>query len=200
VARLLHWEQSGGYPMRFRYLFLIAAFAIAAPATASAQFGRPGPTPGYRNGYERGLTAGTDDRHHGDRYNYRDERDYIRADGSYRDDYGRRDVYRDEFRRGFESGYRIGYEGPGTGRGRGGYGGNDSSYWNRDDLARQNGFEDGLEAGQKDFRGSRRYEPFSEGRYRSGDHGYKSWYGTKDIYRSRYRDAFVEGYRRGYGW
>jgi len=184
--------------MRFRYLFLIATLAIAAPSTASAQFGRPAPTPAYRDGYERGLTAGTDDRRHGDRYSYSDERDYQRADGLYRDEYGRREVYRDEFRRGFESGYRIGYEG--TARARSGYGGNDSTYGYRNDLARQNGFEDGLEAGQKDFRGNRRYELFSEGRYRSGDHGYKGWYGTKDVYRSRYRDAFVEGYRRGYGW
>ena len=183
--------------MGFRHLVLVATLAIAAPATASAQFGRPAPTPAYRDGYERGLTAGTDDRRHGDRYNYSDERDYQRADGFYRDDYGRRDVYRDEFRHGFESGYRIGYEGPGRGRGNGA---NNGGYGYRDDLARQNGFEDGLEAGQKDFRGHRRYEPISEGRYRSGDHGYKNWYGTKDVYRARYRDAFVEGYRRGYGW
>ena len=90
-------------------------------------------------------------------------------------------------------GYRNGGGPPpwsnGRARGRGGY--NDAAY--------QTGFTDGYEAGLDDGRDRRRFDPVGEGRYRSGDRGYNSNYGTRDAYKLRYREAFREGYEDGYG-
>ena len=81
--------------------------------------------------------------------------------------------------------------GRGRGRGRGGYQTNDYAF--------QSGFTDGYEAGLDDGRDRRRFDPVGEGRYRSGDRGYRGDYGTRDAYKFRYREAFREGYEDGYG-
>jgi len=213
--------------MRLRQLVLVAGLALAAPASAAAQWGTAvprsgipaGAPPAYRDGYTRGVNAGADDRRRGDRFDYKDEQDYRRAEDFYRQGSGNRNAQRDEFRRGFEVGYREGYDRPVSARGRyddygyggygsGGYGnrtygngtyGNGTYGYGRADLAQQNGFGDGYQAGLNDYRAHRRFEPTDEGRYKSGDRGYESSYGPKDAYRARYRDAFIEGYRQAFG-
>jgi hypothetical protein len=92
--------------------------------------------------------------------------------------------------------WRPGTGGPppwanGRGRGRGGNQTNDYAF--------QTGFTDGYEAGLDDGRDRRRFDPVGEGRYRSGDHGYRGDYGTRDAYKFRYREAFREGYEDGFG-
>lgn len=165
----------------------------------------------YRNG-DAGYR-----REYGDRERYRVdfrlgfEFGYREGYGRYRpgyggygrnDDYGRYDPY------GRNDGWRPGTGGPppwangrARGRGRGGYqgGGYQGGGYQYNELAFRNGFTDGYEAGLKDGRDRRRFEATSEGRYRDGDRGYnRDYYGSRDIYRLRYREAFIEGYEYGY--
>ena len=204
--------------MNTRTLALMAAIALATPVLANAQRGGWTPrgddraieTPAYRSGYERGVRGGEDDGRRSQRYDYASKSDYRSGDPGYRRDYGDRDRYRFEFRLGFEFGYRSGYDRfrpgyarddgwrPGRGgpppwanaRGRGGY--------QIRDYAFRVGFTDGYDEGLRAARDRRRFDPVSEGRYRSGDHSYNRSYGSRDAYRLRYREAFREGYQHGY--
>jgi len=74
-------------------------------------------------------------------------------------------------------------------RGRG-YGYNDPAY--------ERGVADGYDAGFEDARDRDRYDPRRSRRYRSGDSGYRGWYGPREYYRNAYRDGFLAGYERGY--
>jgi hypothetical protein len=177
----------------------------------------------YNTGYDRGSRAGADDGQRNRDFNYTSKSDYRSADAGYRNEYGDRERWRTNFRLGFENGYRDGYtryrpnygnggvNGPygsqngdwrpgaggpppwSNGRGRG-RGGNQTS-----DYAYQTGFTDGYEAGLDDGRDRRRFDPVGESRYRSGDHGYRGDYGTRDAYKFRYREAFRTGYEDGFG-
>jgi hypothetical protein len=183
----------------------VTALTLSAPAVAFAQ--RPWTVPNrppassvvpYDQGYDRGLRAGSEDLRRGDRFRFDDESDYRRADAGYRSQFGSRDRYRDQFRRGFEVGYRDGYtrnrSDATRGRALPGYG----VAGRTGDLALDTGFNDGYEAGLKDAQKHDRFDPVSEGRYRSGDHGYKNWYGAKESYKINYREAFRQGYTRGF--
>ena len=44
----------------------------------------------------------------------------------------------------------------------------------------------------------RRNDPIAESRYRSGDHGYRGEYGSRESFKIQYRDAFRNGYEQGY--
>ena len=66
-------------------------------------------------------------------------------------------------------------------------------------IAFDNGYRDGLREGEKDDRHDDRFDYRDEGRYRSGDSGYRREYGPRYEHVSVYRRGFVEGYRRGYG-
>jgi hypothetical protein len=185
-------------------------------------------SPAFRTGFDRGVRVGQEDGRRNDRFDYASESEYRNADTGYNRSYGDRERYRTEFRQGFETGYREGYGryqsgsgGYGTGgyggyddgtwrpgaggpppwangRGRGQGNGNGNGSWQRNDLAFQNGFTDGYDEGLKTVRDRDRFDPVSEGRYRSGDRGYKSNYGSKDTYKARYREAFRQGYQTGY--
>lgn len=93
--------------------------------------------------------------------------------------------------------------GRGAGRGRGG-GAPPAWYYDgygrgqRVDLALENGYLDGYEAGLDDGDDGRRFNPMDERRYRNGDHGYDRRYGPRELYRNRYRQAFRDGYEAGY--
>jgi len=65
-------------------------------------------------------------------------------------------------------------------------------------IAYDNGYRDGLREGNKDDRSNDRYGYRDEGRWRSGDAGYRYEYGPRYAYISSYRRGFEEGYRRGY--
>lgn len=71
-----------------------------------------------------------------------------------------------------------------------GYGYNDPAY--------ERGVADGYDAGFDDARDRDRYDPRRQRRYRSGDNGYRGWYGPKGYYRNNYRQGFLAGYERGY--
>jgi hypothetical protein len=208
--------------MRTRLLVAATAFALLLPAAANAQRGNAPPpgskrfveTPAYRAGYVRGAQFGEDDARRNRPYDFAVKSDYRNGDSGYRREYGDRNRYRTEFRFGFEVGYRSGFDrfrtaygGPGAwrpgaggpppwavARGRGGY--------QRTDYAFRIGFTDGYEAGLRDARDRRRFDPIGEGRYRDGDRGYNRNDGPRDFYRVRYREAFREGYEHGYqdGW
>ena len=188
----------------------VGLFSIAAPSAVPAQGWN---TPGYNEGYQRGQSAGAEDARRGDRFEFTDEGDYRRGDQGYRSQYGNRDRYRDSFRSGYQDGYRTGYGGYGNGRygdgqygdgqygapGRGGYPpwsgrGRDNRY----DPAYQTGLNDGYEAGLDDGRDNRRFDPVSERRFRSADRGYEREYGSREVYKANYRDAFKIGYQRGF--
>lgn len=98
----------------------------------------------------------------------------------YGDNYGRNDRY------GNTSPYGNRY----PGNNRGGYGYNSQAY--------DNGYRDGLEKGREDARDGDSYDPVRHSRYRSGDHGYNSRYGTREQYRLAYRDGFEAGYDQAY--
>jgi hypothetical protein len=67
------------------------------------------------------------------------------------------------------------------------------------DVAFDTGYRDGVEKGREDVRDRDVYDPARHGRYRSADHGYNRNYGSKDEYKGRYRQGFIEGYEAGYG-
>jgi hypothetical protein len=208
-----------------RHLIAAAVATLILPATAGAdpqlgvfvQWGsRARVNAGYNEGYARGIRAGEDDARRGNRFEMYDESDYRNADRGYRPEFGPRDIYRQEYRRGFEVGYEAGFEsvrpygrqGPGGrysipgGPGRNypgrpggpGYGRGAARY----DLASEQGFNDGYEAGFDDGRDGRRFDPISESRYRNGDRGYRPNYGPRELYKANYRDAFRDGYQEGY--
>lgn len=200
-----------------RHLALATTLALSLPAAARAaepqwggqvvvQWGSPAATQAaYREGYDRGVRAGRDDVRRGDRFRYDDEADYRRADSGYDSRFGSRDRYRSEFQRGFADGYRIGYGQDDRYRnlppGRGGqapWANGRGSAYGRYDLASANGYSDGYEAGLDDARDRRRFDPIGESRYRSGDHGYKGSYGSRERYKDTYRVAFRDGYEEGF--
>jgi len=182
----------------------------------------------YDEGYQRGTRAGIDDGQRNREFNYANKSDYRNGDAGYRREYGDRDRWRVDFRSGFEAGYRDGfnryrpnyggYGGYGNSGGYGSTGGYDRNgnwrpgaggpppwangrgrgNYQYNDYAVQTGFTDGYEAGLNDGRARRQFDPVGESRYRNGDHGYKSQYGSRDAYRLRYRDSFRDGYESGY--
>lgn len=188
----------------------LSALLVAVPTAASAaqvsvqlQFGQSAARAAYDEGFQRGERAGIEDAQRGQRFQFTDESDYRRGDVGFQSRYGNRDRYREEFRRGFEVGYGSGfarvtdqwgnYGGPRVTPGYNtGYG------YQRYDLASTNGYDDGYQEGLKDGRDRNAFDPVRESRYRSGDHGYRSAYGPRDIYKARYRDAFQQGYERGF--
>jgi len=75
------------------------------------------------------------------------------------------------------------------------YGGRYGGY---NDMAFQNGANDGYEKGVEDARKNRSFDPLRHDWYRSGDRHYESRYGSKDQYKNVYRDGFRSGYDRGF--
>lgn len=94
-----------------------------------------------------------------------------------RDDYRRNDnrQSRDDYRNIYGSGIGYGYN-----------------------VARQEGYRDGLRAGADDARDRERYNPQKHSDFKKATDGYQRSYGDKGQYRQVYRDAFVQGYREGY--
>jgi hypothetical protein len=72
-------------------------------------------------------------------------------------------------------------------RGRGGYG-----------IARDRGYQDGLNVGSEDSYKRKSYDPERSHFFRSGTDGYSSSYGNKNAYKDAYRDGFLRGYQQGY--
>ncbi len=192
-------------------LAMLAALAVPAATANAGQDPRRAQIAtqyGYDEGYRQGLRVGEDHGRRGQQFNFGVAIEYRQGDYGWRPSYGSRDQYRTDFRLGFERGYRSGYEqyggnrnGPpswSNGRARG------NGNWDRggSDLAFSNGFNDGYKEGLNDGRRRHRNDPYAESLYRSGNHGFQGWYGSREEYRWNYRNAFQRGYERGFadGW
>ncbi len=155
----------------------------------------------YQNGYRAGFEHGQMDRSRGAGYNYRDD-EYQDADRGYNPDSGNRDEYRESFRDGYVAGYNDAYYGrPGR---------YDSDDYDRDhshhgdygrgdgSVAARLGYQDGFAQGRKDAAERKKFKPEKHDDYKDGDRGYHHEYGDKKLYKSEYRQAYVQGYQEAY--
>jgi hypothetical protein len=62
----------------------------------------------------------------------------------------------------------------------------------------EKGYEDGLKRGRRDGDRGDRFDVTRDGKYRDGDHGYKSSYGPRSQYVRAYRRGFEAGYGDGF--
>lgn len=108
---------------------------------------------------------------------YRRDDDYYRRGRRDRDNgrYGRRGRYDDRY------GDRYGY-------------------YNQQlqQLALNNGYNEGIDEGRKDGSKGDRYNYTDEGDYQKATKGYNSRYGDRELYRRYFREGFARGYRDGY--
>lgn len=74
----------------------------------------------------------------------------------------------------------------------------DSAYGSFAQVARINGYQDGLKEGSEDARDGDRFDPFGESEYQSGTGGYRSSYGDREAYKQLYRQSFLRGYREAF--
>lgn len=131
----------------------------------------------YDLGYRRGYGNGNGQWSNGD---WRNDRN---RDGDWRDDRGNQGRSNHPF------GDVLGQSGNYPNGGDGGYGiGN----------ARGIGYNDGLLAGQRDRSTGHSFRPTQNKGYQDADKGYSSSIGDKNQYKQVYRDAFMQGYQRGY--
>jgi hypothetical protein len=66
------------------------------------------------------------------------------------------------------------------------------------EIARQQGYSWGMNAGAADAQRGQRYSPQRSRYYRDATQGYNSYYGNRGQYRQVFRSAFLQGYREGY--
>ena len=165
----------------------------------------------YSQGYQSGIRQGERDARSRRARDYRRHNDYRRAGGWNNSRSGEADAFRRGFAQGYIAGFdranrggwgvpaypshpgpgypSRGYPGPGF-PGGGGYG-----YYS---PAMDRGLEDGYRDGVNAARRNQRYDPVRERRYRSGDAGYNSRFGSREQYRAEYRNAYRQGYDRGF--
>jgi len=65
-------------------------------------------------------------------------------------------------------------------------------------AAYDNGYREGLLAGERDARDGRRFDFRDDRIYDHGDIGYDRRYGSRDAYRAAFRRGYADGYRIGY--
>ena len=92
------------------------------------------------------------------------------------------------------TGYAYGDQGRYGRPGDRGYG----SYRYGERVAYDNGYRDGIKAGENDGRRGRRYEPSRHGDWRDADDGFRREYGDHNLYRRNYRVGFEQGYSQAY--
>lgn len=66
------------------------------------------------------------------------------------------------------------------------------------EVARLNGYRDGVREGAKDAADGDRYDPFGEHAYKDGATGYISKYRNRGDYQRFYRQSFVRGYKESF--
>ena len=103
-------------------------------------------------------------------------------------------------RRAYESGYDQGYQNS-LGANRD-YSGQNVQYGTRsesnDNVATQNGSQDGGNDGLQDRQAGRSSRATKHHNYKEGDRGYSSSFGSKDQFKASYRQAYIRGYEKGY--
>ena len=214
-------------PARAQQLGAIPGSTQAAYAADARQPYYESRRAAYDNGYREGLSEGERDGRRRETRPYQNNRIWQRADKGYNRSYGDMERYQQQFRVGFAEGYQTGYAryGGNVNGGRavprqdtygypGGYGtaypdrrtvdpyyGGQAPYGNSRygySAAYPNGLNDGIEKGREDARKQRSFDPLRHDWYRDGTRHYKSEYGPKQQYATSYRQAFREGYDRGY--
>lgn len=188
---------------RFFLASIFGAVAFTTAAPVSAQWGRPSYSgtgygearrAAYDNGFREGIKEGDKDGRSRDRFEYRDERDFQRADVGYRRHFGDVERYRQSFRAGFVDGYSQAF-----GRYRGyddwRYGGGEREFYA---SPFDNGVRDGIEKGREDARDNDRFDARRHKWYREGDRHYQNRYGVRERYKDEYRRGFLVGYEQGY--
>lgn len=187
--------------------FAVSALLLTSTACATTTYGRPGYRVGDRDDrayYERGVRdgreAGVDDVRRGRSYDASRHREY--RDSRRGDDRGDLISYRRGFEAGYDESFRrmargpIGNVGRNDGRDLPRASGNARGRFAS--PAAENGYRDGLEAGEHAAREGDRFDPVRERRYREGDHDYEGRYGSRDEYKRNYRAAFQQGYQEGF--
>lgn len=76
--------------------------------------------------------------------------------------------------------------------------GRNSSDGSWQNMAREMGYQDGINDGLKDFRTGHSYRPTQGDNYKSASRGYSSRFGGKDAFKQFYREGYASGYQRGY--
>ena len=103
-------------------------------------------------------------------------------------------------RRAYESGYDQGYQGNRIAN-------SDSSLQNSQsapgseangNVATQNGFQDGANDGLQDRQSGHSSRATKHRTYERGNRGYEATLGTKDQFKATYRQAYIQGYEKGY--
>ena len=208
-------------PLERLALALGILLALGTPAFAHEDDYRRGATLdrqyGYERGYDDGLDHGRQDREVRANYDFRSE-DFKHADRGYEKYMGDKGDYKNAYRRGYQSGYDAGFN-RGSDRlsdrydrdrydrrydDRYGY---PDRYPDRYETRRSInagpafdlGYREGLEEGRKDRDKHKRFDPDNHGEFRDADHGYRSEYGSKELFRDEFRDGFLRGYREAYG-
>jgi hypothetical protein len=184
---------------------VLGALVLVTAAPASAQWGRPDARPSYAstpyaearraaydNGFREGLKEGQKDGRQRDRFEYRDERDFQRADAGYHHNFGDVERYRQSFRAGFADGYSQAYGRSVRPESASAYGRDYRS------PAFDNGASDGFEKGREDARDNDPFDPRRQKWYREGDRHYDNDYGPRKVYEDEYRRGFLVGYEQGY--
>ena len=165
---------------------------------------------GYEHGYRDGYHHGREDRERHAKYEV-ETKDYKEGDRGYDKHMGDQD----EYKRGYRTGYKGGYEDAFYNRP-----GKFAQIYGREevparqergttiievrpggysDFAYDNGYRDGIRAGQKDLRDGTSFDPAGHTHYRDGDYGYASSLGNIEVYKRHYREGFLRGYEDGYG-
>jgi hypothetical protein len=166
---------------------------------------------GYEHGYRDGYHHGREDRERHAKYDFKSE-DYKEGDRGYGKHMGDEDEYKKGYRTGYEAGYGDAYYRR-PGRFAEIYGREDDFERRRErdvtifevrpegypDIGYDNGYRDGIRAGQKDLRDREDFDPADQSSYRDGDRGYRSSYGDIEVYKRYYREGFMRGYQDGYG-
>jgi hypothetical protein len=70
--------------------------------------------------------------------------------------------------------------------------------YNTYQVARQQGYSNGLSTGAADAQRGQSFNPQRSHFWKNGTDGYNSSYGNRGQYKQVFRDAFVQGYREGY--
>jgi hypothetical protein len=156
----------------------------------------------YQRGYQDGFNHGRQDRMRGARHDDRSgQYDRHGSSGRYGDQ--AQNAYRDGYQAGYEAAYRQAsnrgvWGGPGSNnRGVGGVPGNGRGGYTQ--VAYDNGYRLGLQAGGEDRSAGKSFDLQRHGTYRDADNGYSSSYGNKEAYRQQFRQGYMQGYQQGYG-
>ncbi len=200
---------------KMQAILLTLALCAALSGLALAQGRRYYGNGGYNNGaasqwgYQDGVQAGQRDRSSGHSYRPYQWEAYKDADHGWSSSgYRSKDQYKQEYRQAFVDGYdqgfgRGGYYGNGDNRRYDGDGDRDDAYrggYYGGGSASQWGYQDGLQAGQRDRSSGHSYRPNQWDSYKDADHGWSSsGYRSKGQYKQEYRRAFLNGYSQGYG-